>query len=439
MRALPEYTPAGARVYSSSKDAKGKNKRLSALRLRRRFTPQYRSVAACPRRRGRRTGCRAGRHGVSRGRLPSGASIVPRCAWGGPGHSGSALQPRGDVLPAGPLRRGRARVPGARARSQVGPSRPLQPRLDRAARGAPASGDRILRTGVPHDHGPELAHSRGDGPRAAGQHAAVARDERRDLLGGRLRQQRDAVAGRRDGRGQPPGRPIRRGAGRGEPPSGRGSRAGLSHERDSGRVQTSVGAYFDTAYIGRDRLEQVASVDAQASWRLDAGGELRGRYRFAHVAGGGGFEYLDGRQQRLSADAGFTLASALLRVGYQVELNDRRDLQQGSEFFSASPTRHSLFASVALRNLAGWQADARGEYRVSRYRDPNLIDGGAQGILEVTRRDQRYGFALRASRPVAAPWRVFIDYSYYRNESNLDPYDYSRHQLMAGIEASLEK
>ena len=218
-----------------------------------------------------------------------------------------------------------------------------------------------------------------------------------------------------------------------------GSRAGLSYERDSGRVQTGVGAYFDTAYVGGDRLEQVAWVDAQASWRLDAGGELQGRYQFGHIAGGGGFEYLDGRQQRLSADAGFTLASALLRFGYQLELNDRRDLQQGNEFFSVSPTRHLLFATVALRNVAGWQADARGEYRVSRYGDPNLVDGGAAGILEVTRRDERYGFALRAHRRTTAAWRVFIDYSYYRNESNLDTYDYNRHQFMAGIEAALEK
>jgi hypothetical protein len=218
-----------------------------------------------------------------------------------------------------------------------------------------------------------------------------------------------------------------------------GLRAGLSYERDLGRVQTSVGAYFDTAYIGGDRLEQVAWVDAQASWRLDAGGELHGRYQFGQIAGGGGFEYLDGRQQRLSADAGFTLASAVLRFGYQLELNDRRDLQQGNEFFSVSPTRHLLFATVALRNVAGWQADARGEYRVSRYGDPNLVDGGAAGILEVTRKDQRYGFALRANRPLSASWRVFIDYSYYRNQSNLDTYDYSRHQLMAGIEAALEK
>jgi tetratricopeptide (TPR) repeat protein len=219
-----------------------------------------------------------------------------------------------------------------------------------------------------------------------------------------------------------------------------GLRAGLSHERDSGRVRTGVGAYFDTAYVGRDRLEQLASVDAQASSRLDAGGELRGRYQFRRIAGGGGFEYLDGRQQRLSADAGFTLASALLRAGYQLELNHRRDLQQGSEFLSVSPTRHSLFASVALRNVAGWQADARGEYRVSRYGDPNLIDAGPPlGILEVTRRDRRYGFALRAGRRLTVPWRLFIDYSHYRNESNLDTYDYSRHQVMAGIEASLEK
>ncbi len=218
------------------------------------------------------------------------------------------------------------------------------------------------------------------------------------------------------------------------------SRAGLSHERYWGRVQTSVGAYFDTAYIGGDRLEQGTSLDVQASSRLESGGELRGRYQFGHIAGGSGFEYLDGRQQRLSAEAGVALASALVRAGYQLELNHRRDLQQGSEFLSASPTRHALFASVALHNLAGWRTDARGEYRVSRYRDPDLIDAGLPlGILEVTRRDRRYGFGLRAERRLSAPWRLFIDYSYYRNESNLDTYDYSRGQLMAGIEASLEK
>jgi len=210
-----------------------------------------------------------------------------------------------------------------------------------------------------------------------------------------------------------------------------GLRAGLSYETDSGRLQTSVGGYFDTVYIGGDRLERIAMVDAQARGRLDAGRELRGRYQLGRIAGGGGFEYLGGWQQRLSADA---LGSAFVRVGYQLELNNRRDLQQQADFFSASPTRHSLFATVALRELGGWQPEARGEYRVSRYNDPDRQNG-----LEVTRNDHRYGFALRASRPLSAPWRAFVDTSYYRDESNLDTYDYSRYQLMVGIEAVLGK
>ena len=78
----------------------------------------------------------------------------------------------------------------------------------------------------------------------------------------------------------------------------------------------------------------------------------------------------------------------------------------------------------------------RGEYRISRYNDPNRLDGGSR---EVTREDIRYGFALRANRRLTALWRVFIDYSNYRNESNLNAYDYVRYQLSVGIEAALEK
>jgi len=215
-----------------------------------------------------------------------------------------------------------------------------------------------------------------------------------------------------------------------------GLRAGLSYETDSGRLPTVVGGYFDTVYIGGERLEQVAELDVQARSRLDAGGELRGRYQLGHIAGGGGFRYLDGWQQRLSADAGFALAPAFMRVGYQLELNNRSDLQQGGEFFSASPTRHSLFATVSLPDVGGWRTEARGEYRVSRYNDPNRLNGGT---LEVTRQDNRYGIAARASHRLSTLWGVFIDYSYYRNKSNLDTYDYGRYQLMAGIEAALEK
>ena len=212
-----------------------------------------------------------------------------------------------------------------------------------------------------------------------------------------------------------------------------GLRAGLSYETDSGRLQTSVGGNLDTAYVGGGRLARGATLDVQARLRTDAG-DVRGRYQFGTIRGGAGYEYLDGWEQRFTADAGFALASWLVRIGYQLELNNRRDLQQGTDFSSASPTRQSLYATAALGSFAGWRTDARGEYRVSRYNDPNVVNG-----VEVTRKDDRAGFALRASRRLTGLWRAFIDYSYYRNQSNLDTYDYSRYQAMVGIEAVFEK
>lgn len=214
-----------------------------------------------------------------------------------------------------------------------------------------------------------------------------------------------------------------------------GLQVGVSRDTDSGRSQISLGGHYGAIYLDGRLFEQSAVADMQARTRLDAGHDLRGRYQLGRIDGGGGFRYLDGWQHRLSVDAGFALAPALLRVGYQFELNNRRDLQQGGEFFSYSPTRHSLFATVAVPSVGGWQTDVRGEYRASRYKDPYRLNGGT---FEVTRQDDRYGFELRGSRGLSAPWRVFIDYSYYRNESNLNGYDYGRYQLLAGFEAMLE-
>lgn len=215
-----------------------------------------------------------------------------------------------------------------------------------------------------------------------------------------------------------------------------GTRVGLSYETDSGRPQSSVGGFFEAIYLDGKRFEQAVTLDLQTRRHLGTGGDLGARYQLARISGGSGFEYLDGWQHSFTVDAGFASAPARVRVAYQLELNDRRDLQQGDEFSSYSPTQHLLFATVTLPNIGPWRPDVHGEYRISRYNHPHRFDDGS---VEVTRKDDRYGFALRASRRLDVSWRVFIDYSYYRNESNLNAYDYGRHQLLTGIEAALEK
>lgn len=77
---------------------------------------------------------------------------------------------------------------------------------------------------------------------------------------------------------------------------------------------------------------------------------------------------------------------------------------------------------------------ARGEYRTCRYDDPNRFDGGARLLR---REEDRYIASLRADRRLTGPWRLFLDYHYTRNDSNFRVYDYSRHQLMAGVETAL--
>lgn len=215
-----------------------------------------------------------------------------------------------------------------------------------------------------------------------------------------------------------------------------GLRLGLGHETDSGPWQTSVGGFLDATYFGGDPFQRAAVLDAGLRRRLGSGGDLRGRYEFQRIEGGTGFEYLDGWQQQLSVDSGFALASSVARIGCQLELNHRRDLRQGTDFLGYSPTRSSVYAGVIWPNVAGWSAEARGEYRSSRYPDPYVLDNGT---LEAKREDKRLGVELRGYRRLAGPWRVFADYSYYRNDSTIDTYDYSRYQVLAGIELVFER
>jgi tetratricopeptide (TPR) repeat protein len=215
-----------------------------------------------------------------------------------------------------------------------------------------------------------------------------------------------------------------------------GLRAGISRDTDSGVTQFSVGGDYSIVYFDGQLLEQAAALDAQVRTRLQAGRDLRGRYQLARIDGGSAYGHLDGWQQRISADTGFAWRRALWRAGYQLDIEDRRDLRLDGDFLSYSPRRHLLFAIAELPDVAGWRAEMRVEYRASRYRDPYRLDGGTRVLV---RRDDRHGLALRGSRGVGAGRRAFVEYSYYRNDSSIDDYDYRRGQLLVGIEVALEE
>ena len=208
-------------------------------------------------------------------------------------------------------------------------------------------------------------------------------------------------------------------------------RLGMSRDTAGSASQWGFGGYFDHVEASNGRLQQAAMLDAHVRRSPDSERDLRGRYQFAAIDGGGDFAYLDGWQQRFSVEAGLPIARARLNLGYELELNDRDDLRLGADFFSYSPTRHSLLVQVIVPASGGWRLEARGELRASRYNDPHRLDAGTT-IL--TRHDDRWGAGMRASRAFGSGRRLFFDYGYYRNESNIDAYDYDRHQALAGVE-----
>ncbi len=210
-------------------------------------------------------------------------------------------------------------------------------------------------------------------------------------------------------------------------------RLGLNQLQTGQRWQLDLSAYVDTIYVDSSRFEQALNVDVRARRPL-AGGKVLGlRYQGGLIDGGSRYAYLDGWQQRLGINTLLPTDIGRLRLGYQLELNDRDDLTQSGEFFSYSPTRHSLFVVLDRSGPDNWRYILRGEYRYSDYADPYRISNGT--TTEVKREDHRYLAGVRGQRKLSDKTDLFLDYRYIDNDSTLEAYDYARHQIMGGIEA----
>lgn len=210
-------------------------------------------------------------------------------------------------------------------------------------------------------------------------------------------------------------------------------RLGLNQEQVLSRWRLDLRAYLDHISVDSARFERSLNVGVRARRPLGGGRDLRLHYRAGLIDAGARYAYLEGWEQRFSIDSLLATDAGALRLGYQLELNDRDDLELNGEFFSYSPVRHTLFALWKLAGPGNWRYTLRGEYRYSDYPDPYRISNGT--TTEVKREDHRYLAGIRGQRYLSDKTELFMDYRYIDNDSNLEAYDYARHQLMGGIEA----
>ncbi|MEW8508213.1 MAG: tetratricopeptide repeat protein [Candidatus Thiodiazotropha sp.] len=119
-----------------------------------------------------------------------------------------------------------------------------------------------------------------------------------------------------------------------------------------------------------------------------------------------------------------------IRSYYQLELNDREDIETSTSFTSFSPTRHTLYLGYRLAFASHWQLKTSGSYRRSRYDDENVDSAG----IPATRIDKRKSFSCELSRKRL--WRdlqLALEYRYTDNDSSLDNYSYNRNSFMINL------
>ncbi len=214
------------------------------------------------------------------------------------------------------------------------------------------------------------------------------------------------------------------------------ARLGLARTWRTKRWKTALGGHGDLIYLDGERFETLGTATAQATRVFGDGSELWLRYRASRIDGGQGYEQLSGWRQRARAQLSFPWREkGRFKLGYEYEWNDRDDLQNGVEFSSLSPMRHALYAEAATSLAERWRLSLRGEYRHSRYADPNVRQNGA--TLQIQTRDEdRYGATVRASYKIRRNWEAFGQYSYTDNQSSFAEYDYTRNEAQLGVEVS---
>jgi tetratricopeptide (TPR) repeat protein len=210
-----------------------------------------------------------------------------------------------------------------------------------------------------------------------------------------------------------------------------------------GSAAATYSRLFDAWYIeagprveaqlsGDDYLASVGSIRVQAL-RPKGAWILRLRSEYARYEPASQYDYIGGSQLRAGFDFTRRLPRTRLRMAFEFELNDRRDLAAGGEYFSYSPRRHKVAAEIKRQLIGRLQIEGRVEYRASRYRTANAENVG-NATLTTTRSDDRLSGSAKLSYETAAVGAFFLDFHYADNDSTFERYDYASSQVSIGID-----
>jgi tetratricopeptide (TPR) repeat protein len=189
------------------------------------------------------------------------------------------------------------------------------------------------------------------------------------------------------------------------------------------------GGSLDTVYIDGRHFQDVVSFKGEGRRPVGTAQTLALGYALSRIEAANRYDYLTGWRHRLQGEWRLPVGEARMRLGYTLDINDRKDLSEGGEFASYSPVRHLLHAQADTDLNEHLNVRGRLEYHHSRYRDPHRLGG-----LTRTREDELWLISLRGSWRLERDWALFADVSHSVNDSSLREYEYDRTVVMGGVE-----
>jgi hypothetical protein len=205
----------------------------------------------------------------------------------------------------------------------------------------------------------------------------------------------------------------------------------LRGETGGRRWQASLTGRLETTFLGGESLHDAGTLALEGR-RAAGPGYLIARMAATRFAAGDVYAELEGWRHR----AGLEFATSHGAVGYELEVNERADLDEGQEFASRSPVRHQVSLRRNRPVSGRLSLELRGRYRYSNYGDADrfFADGALQ---ELRRKDSLAEVQLGARWRLARQWSLLMEARYARNSSTIDSYAYGRTSGLVSFEMTL--
>ena len=190
----------------------------------------------------------------------------------------------------------------------------------------------------------------------------------------------------------------------------------LNRETMVGNWQLTFGLGYDRAWFGRTDFQRLYGVFLKGKRFLDNKKYIRMRFTSYKITDNVLYQYLDGYKHQMKFDFTVPREDWKFRIGYSVELNNRRDFESATTYSSYSPLRNTLDADFTFDIGKSWQSRFEIQYRNSIYRHDDVLDISANNSY--SRMDNRYQLNAGLIYNFSPNWQVNLDYGFTRNDSN---------------------